>query len=65
MHRRLRTEHNVIVGRGSAAGNVFRLQPPLCFTDNDAIRVRDALEAVAKEQVVAQSNMSMPKVSMA
>ena len=36
--------YGLIVGRGSAAGNVFRLQPPMCIEEKDIIHITDALE---------------------
>jgi 4-aminobutyrate aminotransferase-like enzyme len=37
----------VIVGRGSAMGNVFRLQPPLCIGKPEVHQVIGALEETA------------------
>ena len=34
MHKRLK-EYGVIAGRGSAMGNVFRIQPPMCIEAHD------------------------------
>ena len=36
--------YGLIVGRGSAAGNVFRLQPPMCIEEKDILHITDALE---------------------
>lgn len=48
MHRRL-LPYGVVVGRGSAAGNVFRLQPPMCINEGDVNTVCDAIEDVARK----------------
>jgi len=48
MHRRL-LKYGVVVGRGSAAGNVFRLQPPMCIQEHDVNKVCDSIEEVARE----------------
>jgi alanine-glyoxylate transaminase/(R)-3-amino-2-methylpropionate-pyruvate transaminase len=50
LHRRT-LKHGVLIGRGSAAGNVFRLQPPMCITSEDVDRVVEVLEIVADERV--------------
>ncbi len=41
--------YGVVVGRGSAAGNVFRLQPPMCIAEHDVNTVCDAIEDVARK----------------
>jgi alanine-glyoxylate transaminase/(R)-3-amino-2-methylpropionate-pyruvate transaminase len=48
IHRRL-LPAGVVVGRGSAAGNVFRVQPPMCIEEKDVNYVCDALEAEGKK----------------
>jgi len=35
----------------SAAGNVFRLQPPMCIETHDVDKVVDVLELVADERI--------------
>jgi len=50
MHRRL-FKHGVVIGRGSAAGNVFRIQPPMCIQEQDVNHVVDSLEEVTKEYI--------------
>lgn len=50
MHVRL-LKHGVVAGRGSAAGNVFRIQPPLCIGMKDVEHVCDAFEEVAQEWI--------------
>ena len=42
----------VIAGRGSAAGNVFRIQPPLCITEKEVSVVLDALEELAQKSMI-------------
>ena len=37
----------MIIGRGSAMGNVFRIQPPMCITSDDVDYVIDVLENTA------------------
>jgi len=34
----------VVIGRGSAAGNVFRIQPPMCINETDVNYVVDSIE---------------------
>ena len=48
LHRRL-LKHNVVIGRGSAEGNVFRIQPPMCIPSDDVNYVVDAIEDVGRE----------------
>lgn len=48
LHKRV-LERGVIVGRGSAEGNVFRLQPPMSIQKEDIETVMDVLEDVAIE----------------
>eukprot|EP00053_Salpingoeca_punica_P010060 m.90558 g.90558 ORF g.90558 m.90558 type:complete len:468 (-) comp15267_c0_seq1:548-1951(-) len=50
MHRRL-LPLGVVVGRGSAAGNVFRIQPPMCIQEPDVHKVCDSIEIVAREYI--------------
>jgi alanine-glyoxylate transaminase / (R)-3-amino-2-methylpropionate-pyruvate transaminase len=50
LHSRL-LPHGVVVGRGSAAGNVFRLQPPMCIESHDVDHVVDSIEEVGKKWV--------------
>ena len=46
LHKMMLNE-GVIVGRGSAEGNVFRLQPPMCINEEDVDYVVESLEKVA------------------
>lgn len=48
IHKRL-LPHGVVVGRGSAAGNVFRVQPPMCIQEQDVNLVCDKLEELGRE----------------
>jgi alanine-glyoxylate transaminase/(R)-3-amino-2-methylpropionate-pyruvate transaminase len=48
LHAQLRYDHQLIVGRGSAAGNVFRLQPPMCITEAEIDTVVHGLRSVAE-----------------
>ena len=50
LHKRIR-EHGVVLGRGSAAGNVFRIQPPMCFQEEDVNTVVDVIEEVGRKWV--------------
>jgi alanine-glyoxylate transaminase / (R)-3-amino-2-methylpropionate-pyruvate transaminase len=49
IHKNL-LKHGLIVGRGSAAGNVFRLQPPMCIEEKDVNHIVDALKKGAIEE---------------
>ena len=40
-------KHGIVIGRGSAAGNVFRIQPPMCIQEKDVDFVVDVLEDIA------------------
>jgi alanine-glyoxylate transaminase/(R)-3-amino-2-methylpropionate-pyruvate transaminase len=44
-------KHGILIGRGSAAGNVFRIQPPMCIEKHDVEYVVDVLEDIAREQI--------------
>lgn len=50
MHRRI-LKRGVVLGRGSAAGNVFRVQPPMCISTEDTKYVCETVGEVAKEYV--------------
>ena len=50
LHKRT-LQHGVLIGRGSAAGNVFRLQPPMCIETHDVDKVIEVLELVADERM--------------
>jgi len=39
--------YGVLMGRGSAAGNVFRIQPPMCINRKDVMTVVEMLEDMA------------------
>lgn len=41
----------IALGRGSAAGNVFRIQPPMCILKEDVLKVIDILEEIAIERI--------------
>lgn len=45
LHKRL-LPLGVVVGRGSAAGNVFRVQPPMCIQSKDVKYVIDSIQFV-------------------
>ncbi len=53
MHKRL-LDYGVVIGRGSAAGNVFRIQPPMCIEEKDVNYVVESIEEVA--QIYIQEN---------
>lgn len=38
---------NILIGKGSAMGNVFRIQPPMCITTQSVNKVIDAFREVA------------------
>jgi alanine-glyoxylate transaminase/(R)-3-amino-2-methylpropionate-pyruvate transaminase len=42
-------KYGIVIGRGSAAGNVFRIQPPMCIEEKDVNYVIDVLEQIAIE----------------
>jgi alanine-glyoxylate transaminase/(R)-3-amino-2-methylpropionate-pyruvate transaminase len=44
-------KHGILIGRGSAAGNVFRIQPPMCIERKDVEYVVDVLEEIGVEQI--------------
>ncbi len=44
-------KYGIIIGRGSAAGNVFRLQPPMCITEKDIIHIYNSLEDIAIKNI--------------
>ena len=44
-------EHGIIIGRGSAVGNVFRIQPPMCITKPDIDKVVEVLDIIADDTV--------------
>ena len=44
-------KHGIVLGRGSAAGNVFRIQPPMCITQKDIMKVISILENIAIERL--------------
>lgn len=46
LHRRI-LEDGIIIGRGSAEGNLFRIQPPMCITSEDVDYVVNVLEKTA------------------
>jgi alanine-glyoxylate transaminase / (R)-3-amino-2-methylpropionate-pyruvate transaminase len=48
LHKKL-LEYGVIAGRGSAAGNVFRIQPPMCIKEDEVLTVVDALDNLAND----------------
>ena len=50
LHRRL-LPYGIVIGRGSAAGNVFRIQPPMCIEKPDVIKVINSLEEVGKTYI--------------
>jgi alanine-glyoxylate transaminase/(R)-3-amino-2-methylpropionate-pyruvate transaminase len=44
-------DKGIIIGRGSAMGNVFRIQPPMCISTASVEYVCDMLEEVAKKHL--------------
>ena len=50
LHKEL-LKYGVIAGRGSAQGNVFRIQPPMCITTEAVNTVIDALDNLANDAV--------------
>ncbi len=48
LHKRL-LPFGVVVGRGSAEGNIFRIQPPLCLEEKDVVQVCDSIEQIGLE----------------
>lgn len=50
MHNRLKTEWNIIMGKGGAWGNVFRIKPPMCITHADVEYLLEAMDAVLAAQ---------------
>ncbi len=48
LHRRL-LKQGILLGRGSAAGNVFRIQPPMCIGHNDVLKVVEAIRSVGMQ----------------
>ena len=50
IHKQL-LNYGLIVGRGSAAGNVFRLQPPMCIEEKDILHITEALEMGARDYI--------------
>lgn len=53
LHRRL-FDYGVVLGRGSAMGNVFRVQPPMCIEDHDVDFVCDSIEDVGIQFKIEQ-----------
>jgi alanine-glyoxylate transaminase / (R)-3-amino-2-methylpropionate-pyruvate transaminase len=47
LHRQL-LNYGVVVGRGSAVGNVFRIQPPMCIESDDVKYVVEALRQLGR-----------------
>ncbi len=50
LHRKTRTR-GILLGRGSAAGNVFRIQPPMCIEKKDVMKVINVFEEIAIERL--------------
>lgn len=48
LHKNL-LEKGIIAGRGSAQGNVFRIQPPMCIDNTSVLKVIDGLENIAND----------------
>ena len=49
-------KYGILIGRGSAIGNVFRIQPPMCITENEVMKVITILEHLAIEQINENSS---------
>ena len=47
LHKRM-LDKGVIIGRGSAMGNVFRIQPPMCIDEKDVNYVVNCIEEVGR-----------------
>jgi len=47
----LTLKYGILIGCGSAQGNLFRIQPPMCINETDVNNVIDALENLANEWV--------------
>lgn len=43
LHKRM-LKYGIIIGRGSATGNVFRIQPPMCIEEKDVDYIVESLE---------------------
>jgi alanine-glyoxylate transaminase / (R)-3-amino-2-methylpropionate-pyruvate transaminase len=54
LHKRL-LPYGVILGRGSAAGNVFRVQPPMCIQEEDVNQVLDSLDDVGRKWIIEKN----------
>lgn len=44
-------QYGVVLGRGSAAGNVFRVQPPMCINADDVDHVCNSIEEVTNNYI--------------
>lgn len=44
-------KYGIIIGKGSAVGNIFRIQPPMCITQTDILKVISMLEDIAVERI--------------
>lgn len=50
LHKRI-LQTGVIIGRGSAQGNVFRIQPPMCIESSNVDYIVDVLEDTANKWI--------------
>tara|TARA_Y100000389_G_C17458598_1_gene519946 strand:- start:1589 stop:2947 length:1359 start_codon:yes stop_codon:yes gene_type:complete len=50
IHKNL-LNYGILLGRGSASGNVFRIQPPMCINDKDVMHIVSSLEDAGNEYI--------------
>jgi len=44
-------DHGLLLGKGGRHGNVFRIQPPMCITEQDVAYSVDVIERSLKESL--------------
>lgn len=42
-------ERGLLVGKGGMAGNIIRIKPPLCISDNDSLFIINTLDEVIEQ----------------